>query len=698
MLFLLSQRLNVGFLTVISCLCFSPIVSATTNNSIILENQRAASPNWTLQNPALKHEIEAYGDLTSLNKGQSLNIYVNTDSEKYTWELFRMGWYGGGGARRITDAKQEVGFKQSACPLLDDKTGLIECDWQKSFSIHTADYPDLISGFYLVRLTEMKTKKDSYVLFVLREDQRHSDFVFVHSITTDVAYSSWGGRWLYFQGSKTSLNRPMLPPNFSPNVRAVGTGYFFAYYDYNLVRWMEREGYDLKYLSNLDVHEDYNRFANSHIFLSVGHDEYWSKEMKENLTQYRDKGKNIAFFSSNAIYWQIRFEPDSKGRPNRRITCHRKAHLDPELSPANKTTRFRDQNIDDHEDSLIGVLMDGDFPSTENDMTIRDASHWMFKGTGLEDGDKLKGMLGFEVDRMWWKHPRSTKRLAVSKYYGPRKGPSFSDMTLYKSQSGGLVFATGSMQWIWGLDDSNFFGLKRNLRNLAVEKISRNIFEEMLHPKNELAPYPSDPILLDLNFQDPSGSTHFKDASAYDRSVLCHPEFCPQIHPQQNTTQVLHFSNQKNYLDLGIESSLRGQAAFSIELKIRLEQDASGPMIILQQRDERGTSDFSGFEGSYQISLNHQSQVTFWTWSRNTGFAIKLISKQSINDGQWHYIQISRRKDGSAFIKIDDKIDVEQQTHKITELKPHTLFLGHDPMANHMQFRGDIARLRITEL
>ncbi len=80
----------------------------------------------------------------------------------------------------------------------------------------------------------------------------------------------------------------------------------------------------------------------------------------------------------------------------------------------------------------------------------------------------------------------STKRLAVSTYFSPKGGPSYSDMTLYKSQSGGIVFSTGSMQWIWGLDDWDIFQGSRGLNNSTVQQISKNIFSEMLEPNLNL--------------------------------------------------------------------------------------------------------------------------------------------------------------------------------------------------------------------
>ncbi len=665
-----------------------------SKNIVAIENQMPSTLNWELKNPAMNHEIEGYASHTSIDKGESIKIYVNTSSETFTWELFRLGWYGGGGARKYLGPIIQSGKKQQTCPV-ENKSGLIECDWEPSFSIDTRD-KIFISGFYLLRLTEPNQSKDTNILFVVREDDRAADFVFNHSVSTDLAYSPWGGRWMYNYATQSSFNRPFLPPSFSQE-KSVGTGYFFSYYDYNLVRWMEKEGYDVKYISSIDLHEDYSRIANAKIFLSVGHDEYYSSEMRKNLVTFRNNGHNLAFFSSNTMYWQVRFEPDAHGNPNRRMICYKDADLDPEPDLNKKTNRFRDMPLNNPEDSLIGVLMDGDFPKYNINIVIRDASHWIFNGTGLKDGAKLEGMLGFEVDRMLWNAPINTKRLAVSTYYGLKGGPSYSDMTLYKHQSGGLVFSPGSMQWIWGLDDWQSFNRTRRLKNSAVEQISRNVFNEMLEPKYELSQYPKHPVLLDLSFQDPVQSKHFLDNSQYNRSVLCVDPFCPVLNKSNESNQTLSFTNKNSYLDLGIEPSIRGRSGFRVELKLKVIS-SSLARVIIQQRDARGTYQFSGIEGSYQISIDEAGKINFWTWSKKEGYGIHLVSRKSIDDNRWHNVYVTRLKDGSGQIFIDDQLDIEKRSKIITDLKPHTLFLGHDQHNQNLGFFGEIGALKIIDL
>ena len=79
------------------------------------------------------------------------------------------------------------------------------------------------------------------------------------------------------------------------------------------------------YSTNLDTHANGGRLLNHKGFLSVGHDEYWSKAMYDAVEAARDAGVNLAFFGANTVYWQVRFEPSAGGVPNRVMVCYKGA-------------------------------------------------------------------------------------------------------------------------------------------------------------------------------------------------------------------------------------------------------------------------------------------------------------------------------------------------------------------------------------
>jgi len=100
------------------------------------------------------------------------------------------------------------------------------------------------------------------------------------------------------------------------------------------VRFLEREGYDVSYVTDVDTHQRpvTDGAALGHrIFLSVGHDEYWSWPMRERVERARDRGVRLAFLGADVGYWQIRFEPSARGEPARTIVAYKEAagDLDP---------------------------------------------------------------------------------------------------------------------------------------------------------------------------------------------------------------------------------------------------------------------------------------------------------------------------------------------------------------------------------
>jgi hypothetical protein len=125
------------------------------------------------------------------------------------------------------------------------------------------------------------------------------------------------------------------------------------------------------------------------------------------------------------------------------------------------------------EEALIGVMYDWD--PVKSDMVVQDASSWVFAGTGLQNGDHLAGLLGYEVDRMFGNAPRNTSSIAHSPYIA-HNTTRFSDMTFYTSPSGSTVVATGSMQWNWGLDD---YGAGHS--SPAVQQATRNILSKFIN-------------------------------------------------------------------------------------------------------------------------------------------------------------------------------------------------------------------------
>ena len=165
-------------------------------------------------------------------------------------------------------------------------------------------------------------------MFIVRDDSRIADIVFQTSDTTWQAYNQYGGNSLYCgapysnagtaygcagRAVKVSYNRPMDTRNHDPQS-------FLFNAEYPMIRFLEANGYNVKYWSGVDT----DRFgANAvmgltsakkpKIFLSTGHDEYWSGAQRTNVENARNAGVNLSFMSGNEVYWKTRWEPAITG-------------------------------------------------------------------------------------------------------------------------------------------------------------------------------------------------------------------------------------------------------------------------------------------------------------------------------------------------------------------------------------------------
>ena len=243
-------------------------VENRAHNHVVAENELPGTATWTLTNPATKREIEGYASATSVLPGESIALHVSTSSPAFRVEVFRMGWYDGLGARLVASPVTVAGGLR-AVHSPDLTTGLVSCNWPVSCVLTTNS--SWATGVYLARLTAADSGKQSYVIFVVRDDGHSHDILFQLPVTTYQAYNYWGGKSLYPWGSgpavpwgtasgrpavKVSFDRPYAAStspsaatgigagDFLTNVQPVASGYPIstAGWDYNMVRWLEREG------------------------------------------------------------------------------------------------------------------------------------------------------------------------------------------------------------------------------------------------------------------------------------------------------------------------------------------------------------------------------------------------------------------------------------------------------------------------
>lgn len=200
----------------------------------------------------------------------------------------------------------------------------------------------------------------------MRNDGASSDVVYVLPVTTYQAYNKWGGRSLYtFQSSgdntvsgtpravKVSFDRPY-------NQSLDGLNNWFTVCDIQNLAWLEQQGYDVTYQTSIDIHTGSN-IGNHSAFVSPSHDEYWSTEMRNAVTNARDNGVGLFFLGANAVYWRIRFESNpNSGVPNRIQVCYKTTESGA-ADPVTPTTTWRDPaGANQPENGLLGQMYIGD--------------------------------------------------------------------------------------------------------------------------------------------------------------------------------------------------------------------------------------------------------------------------------------------------------------------------------------------------
>ena len=268
-------------------------------------------------------------------------------------------------------------------------TGLIDCgNWAVSAS--WAVPTTAVSGLYvahLVRDDSGGSDNGSLIPFVVRNDASHSDILFQTDDETWQAYNTYGGNSLYqcttddpqcpppadapYTGaSKVSYNRP-FNTCANPNGDEQTYRSCFMYAEYPMIRFLEENGYDVSYTTGEDMSQPgaASIIEQHKVYLTAGHDEYWSGQQRANVTAARDAGVNLAFFTGNESFWKTRWEPsiDGSNTPNRTLVTYKETHYnaitDPE-DPPTWTGSWMDPRFSppadggDPQNSLTGQLSD----------------------------------------------------------------------------------------------------------------------------------------------------------------------------------------------------------------------------------------------------------------------------------------------------------------------------------------------------
>jgi hypothetical protein len=452
--------------------------------------------------------IEGYTDRTSYRGGDQIQFSISTCARRFAMEISRVG------------ARREVVWSRRGLPgirhPLPADASTHGCRWPVTTSLEVPRH--WRSGYYSVALRGDDPDGQAptgELFFVIRPSKpgRDSKILLVLSTNTYNAYNTWGGQSLYGgsrgHATRVSFNRPYA--GFAPNDDFTSKYSGWRNWEHPFVAWAESSGYRLDFAVNSDLEFHPEILSSNRLVLSVGHDEYWSAPMRDHLEAFIAAGGNVAFFSGNTAFWQVRSVHEGRA-----LVCWKADYKnDPIYARGDRrllSGLWSHRLVNRPENQLTGVsFCYGGYhrffeqiPDGKGAYTIHRPDHWIFAGTGLKRGDLLGAkhrIVGYECDgcQMLWSDglpfptfrdgtPQSFVILGTAPaglsvrdgslgwvndgLFGASSGRSVDQpgaAVLGGYTRGGTVIATGCTEWTNGLRG----------RDAQVERITRNVLDRL---------------------------------------------------------------------------------------------------------------------------------------------------------------------------------------------------------------------------
>ena len=449
------------------------IVADSTPNAIVQENALPGSTRW--------HEYGAHPPLSvyatpyAPRRGDTLFVHANSsDSGDGSVEIYRLGWYGGTGGRLIKGPITVGMQNQPSCTAASPPPA--ECPWAGA-PVAVVD-SSWLAGVYMLRVMGPAGEVGFYPFVVSSAHQRRA--IAVVPQFTWQAYNVYGGASLYSvdpatgtSSVKVSFERPYY---FDRGL--LGSEGSYSAFGFKAIRYLEREGIDLGYVSDIDLADSTRRIPDGFsAVLFIGHSEYWTWDERDRVEALRNAGKHLAFFAANDSYWRIRLQSSGiTGTPNTRIVCYRLAPDVEATSPSQTTTLFRRAPLLRPENQLVGIMYTTLLPASTvapylvaPDSIQGTETRAFLQQAGLHPGDTLAMDVGIEVDQIVNNGVSPTGlQVLLTNHIPVGTGYRTFQSTFYIAPSGAGVFATGTNHWEQYLDgttDPRVEGLTRAVLN-----------------------------------------------------------------------------------------------------------------------------------------------------------------------------------------------------------------------------------------
>ena len=310
---------------------------------------RAPRPPCGTSAAAASSSIQGFATDISVNRGGTVTFKVDTNAPDYQLDIYRMGYYGGDGARLVAH-RAAVGTlpqTQPAC-LTNGSTGLVRLRQLGSSRRRGRCRPPPSRGS--TSRTLVRSRHGRREPHRLRRAQRRRR---LGPAVPDLGHDLAGLQHLRRQ--QPLRRRPRVGParatrsaTTGPSPRAATAAEDWVFNaEYPMVRWLERNGYDVSYMTGVDsdrrgalIREPQGRSCRS-ATTSIGR-----APQRANVEAARDAGVNLAFFSGNEMFWKTRWEnsidgtnPTARSSPTRRPTRTPRSTPTTDAGPARGATR-----------------------------------------------------------------------------------------------------------------------------------------------------------------------------------------------------------------------------------------------------------------------------------------------------------------------------------------------------------------------
>ena len=433
----------------------------------------------------------------SVLPGESINIHVSSQCGPYSMTIYRLGCFADG------TTEQEMatisGLPADPVPFPVSRTAYRDgAGWAAAATFVVPDWP---SGLYVARVQAVNAASEIDLPFVVRPSVPAAGIAVVLADTTYDAYNDWGGRNLYgnvsgsdFAGSYPSTSAFRVPFGFQLSFDRPfhgGFGNSVQAWEIPLLEWLGRRSIPVDVCTARDLHFGYLKPSAYRLVIFAGHHEYWTAEMRTGVETFARSGGNVAFFSGNVCWWQIRITADGS-----QLIGYKVAGFDPlSTGPdhALTTVHWFDDLVKRPETTLTGVSWLGDegiYSDQDHRFMLKQANHWAFAGTGLQNGNifgeystgagggVVNSVAGSETDRLQQGGPNGLTSPAnytlASIYSIATPGLEVGTMGVFSPGSGaGTIFNAATVNWALGLSqDEHSWNTIDQITSNVIAKLS----------------------------------------------------------------------------------------------------------------------------------------------------------------------------------------------------------------------------------